>query len=84
MSPRICRRSSQFLIREGHVDYAMLRREAVSKNDLMAAVRESGCLRPSRLGNRSDRRLATRLIAIGHQDERTFRREPLRNAGAES
>lgn len=46
---RVVEGRPQFLIREGRVDYAMLRRESVSKNDLMAAVRESGCMRPSQV-----------------------------------
>jgi len=44
---RVVEGRPQFLIRDGRVDYAMLRRESVSKNDLMAAVRDGGCLRPS-------------------------------------
>lgn len=37
----------RFLIRSGRVDYATMRREAVSKNELLAALRENGCFRPS-------------------------------------
>ncbi len=37
----------RFLIRDGKVDYATLRREAMSKTELLAALRENGCFRPS-------------------------------------
>jgi uncharacterized membrane protein YcaP (DUF421 family) len=37
----------RFLIRRGKVDYRTMRREAVSKNELLAALRENGCFRPS-------------------------------------
>ena len=36
----------QFLIRDGRVDYKMLKRESISKNDLMASLREHGCMSP--------------------------------------
>jgi uncharacterized membrane protein YcaP (DUF421 family) len=36
----------QFLIKNGRVDYAVLRRESLSKNDLLAAIRQEGCFRP--------------------------------------
>jgi uncharacterized membrane protein YcaP (DUF421 family) len=38
---------ARFLIKNGKVDYATLRREGVSHNDLLAALRENGCTRPS-------------------------------------
>jgi len=44
---RILEGRPQFLIRNGRVDYARLRAESISKNDLLAALRENGCLRPS-------------------------------------
>lgn len=37
----------QFLIKKGRVDYKVLRQEMLSKNDLLAAIREQGCFRPS-------------------------------------
>jgi uncharacterized membrane protein YcaP (DUF421 family) len=37
----------RFLIRNGRVDHGALHDEAVSKNDLLAALRENGCMRPS-------------------------------------
>jgi uncharacterized membrane protein YcaP (DUF421 family) len=37
----------RFLIRNGRVDYTMLRRESVSKNDLLAALRAEGCGTPN-------------------------------------
>lgn len=36
----------RFLIRNGKVDYARLRKESVSKNDLLSAMRSQGCFRP--------------------------------------
>jgi len=39
----------QFLIRRGRVQYRALRREAVTKNDLMMALRAEGCNRPSQV-----------------------------------
>lgn len=39
----------QFLIRRGRVQYGVLRRESVSKNDLMAAIRAEGCNRPAQV-----------------------------------
>lgn len=36
----------QFLVRQGKVDYAAMRRENISNNDLLAALRENGCMRP--------------------------------------
>jgi uncharacterized membrane protein YcaP (DUF421 family) len=39
----------QFLIRRGRVQYRVLRRESISKNDLMAAIRAEGCNRPSQV-----------------------------------
>jgi uncharacterized membrane protein YcaP (DUF421 family) len=36
----------QFLVRNGKVDYAMLRREAVSHRELMSALREAECFTP--------------------------------------
>lgn len=39
----------RFLIRGGRVDYAVLREEAISKNDLLAALRDHGCFRPSQV-----------------------------------
>lgn len=44
---RVLEGRPRFLIRRGRVDYRMLRREAVSKNELLAALRENGCFRPS-------------------------------------
>ena len=37
----------RFLIRRGAVEYETMRREAISKNELLAALRENGCFRPS-------------------------------------
>lgn len=37
----------RFLIRCGRVDYEMMRSEAISRNELLGALRESGCFRPS-------------------------------------
>jgi uncharacterized membrane protein YcaP (DUF421 family) len=37
----------QFLVRNGKVDYKRMRREGVSKIDLLAALRENGCMRPT-------------------------------------
>lgn len=39
----------RFLIRRGRVQYGVLRRESISKNDLMAAIRAEGCERPSQV-----------------------------------
>jgi uncharacterized membrane protein YcaP (DUF421 family) len=36
----------QFLVRRGKVDYDTLHREAISKNELLAALRENGCFVP--------------------------------------
>jgi uncharacterized membrane protein YcaP (DUF421 family) len=46
---RILEGRPQFLVRKGRVDYARLRAEAISKNDLLAALRQNGCLRPSQV-----------------------------------
>jgi uncharacterized membrane protein YcaP (DUF421 family) len=37
------------LIQHGRVDYRALRRESITINDLLAAIRESGCMRPSQV-----------------------------------
>jgi uncharacterized membrane protein YcaP (DUF421 family) len=37
------------LIQHGRVDYKALRRESITINDLLAAIRESGCMRPSQV-----------------------------------
>ncbi len=39
----------RFLIREGRVLYAALRKETISNNELMAALRQNGCFRPSQV-----------------------------------
>jgi uncharacterized membrane protein YcaP (DUF421 family) len=39
----------RFLIREGRVIYATLREESISNNELMAALRQNGCFRPSQV-----------------------------------
>lgn len=44
---RVLEGRPRMLIRKGKVDYPTMRREAVSKNDLLAALRENGCFRPS-------------------------------------
>ena len=44
---RVLEGRPRFLIRKGKVDYQMMRKEAVSKNELLAALRENGCFRPS-------------------------------------
>lgn len=44
---RVLEGRPRLLIRRGKVDYETLRREAVSKNELLAALREKGCMRPS-------------------------------------
>jgi uncharacterized membrane protein YcaP (DUF421 family) len=44
---RVLEGRPRFLIRGGKVDYRTLRREAVSKTELLAALRENGCFRPS-------------------------------------
>jgi uncharacterized membrane protein YcaP (DUF421 family) len=44
---RVLEGRPRFLIRRGRVDYRTLRREAISKNELLAALRENGCFRPS-------------------------------------
>lgn len=36
----------QFLIESGHVQYDVLKRESLSKNDLLAAIRREGCFTP--------------------------------------
>ncbi|HEY4136075.1 MAG TPA: YetF domain-containing protein [Alphaproteobacteria bacterium] len=36
-----------FLVRQGRVLYETLRRESISNNELMAALRQNGCFRPS-------------------------------------
>jgi uncharacterized membrane protein YcaP (DUF421 family) len=36
----------QFLIENGRVQYDVLRRESLSKNDLLAAIRTEGCFTP--------------------------------------
>jgi uncharacterized membrane protein YcaP (DUF421 family) len=36
----------RLLIRDGHVDYALLRKESISHNELMAALRSAGCFTP--------------------------------------
>jgi uncharacterized membrane protein YcaP (DUF421 family) len=44
---RVLEGRPRMLIRKGKVDYRTMRREAVSKNDLLAALRENGCFWPS-------------------------------------
>lgn len=39
----------QFLIKNGRVDYGVMRREGLSKNDLLAAIRGQGCFRPGQV-----------------------------------
>jgi uncharacterized membrane protein YcaP (DUF421 family) len=44
---RVLEGRPRFLIRRGRVDYETMHGEAVSKNELLAALRENGCFRPS-------------------------------------
>lgn len=44
---RVLEGRPEFLLRNGKVDYRALRKEGLSNNDLMAALRENGCMRPS-------------------------------------
>jgi uncharacterized membrane protein YcaP (DUF421 family) len=44
---RVLEGKPRFLVAGGKVDYETMRREAVSKNELLAALRDKGCLRPS-------------------------------------
>jgi uncharacterized membrane protein YcaP (DUF421 family) len=44
---RVIEGRPQFLLRQGKVDYAALRRESVSANDLLVALRMHGCMKPS-------------------------------------
>ena len=37
----------QFLIRGGRVDYRRMRQESISKRELLSALRQQGCFRPS-------------------------------------
>ena len=43
---RVLEGRPRLLIRHGHVDYAMLRKESISHNELMAALRSAGCFTP--------------------------------------
>jgi uncharacterized membrane protein YcaP (DUF421 family) len=43
---RVLEGRPQFLIKNGRVDYKVLRREMLSKNDLLAAIRQEGCFSP--------------------------------------
>lgn len=36
----------RFLIKDGKVDYETLRRESLSKNELLSAIRQEGCFSP--------------------------------------
>jgi uncharacterized membrane protein YcaP (DUF421 family) len=47
LAERLLEGRPQFLVREGKVDYAALRREGISKNDLLAALRKNGCESPN-------------------------------------
>ena len=44
---RVLEGRPRFLLRCGKVDYATMHSEAVSRNELLAALRENGCFRPS-------------------------------------
>ena len=44
---RILEGQPRFLIKDGKVEYEALRSEGVSHNDLLAALRENGCMKPS-------------------------------------
>lgn len=44
---RVLEGRPRFLIRRGRVEYETMRSEAVSKVELLAALRENGCFRPS-------------------------------------
>jgi uncharacterized membrane protein YcaP (DUF421 family) len=46
LAERLLEGRPQFLVRDGKVDYDALRREGVSKNDLLAALRKNGCESP--------------------------------------
>lgn len=43
---RVLEGRPQFLIKNGKVDYGVLRRESLSKNDLLSALRQEGCFTP--------------------------------------
>lgn len=43
---RIAEGRPQFLIRDGTVDYGLMKRESVSYNELLAALRADGCFSP--------------------------------------
>ena len=47
---RLLEGKPRFLIRGGKVDYRTMRKEAVSRNELLSALRENGCFRPSQVG----------------------------------
>jgi uncharacterized membrane protein YcaP (DUF421 family) len=44
---RVLEGRPRFLIRDGRVDYRRMRAESVSRNELLSALREHGCFRPS-------------------------------------
>jgi uncharacterized membrane protein YcaP (DUF421 family) len=46
---RVLEGKPRFLIRDGKVDYGTMRKEAVSRNELLSALRENGCFRPSQV-----------------------------------
>ena len=47
LAERVMEGRPRFLVRAGKVDYETMRREAISKNELLTALRENGCFRPS-------------------------------------
>lgn len=46
---RVLEGRPRFLIRNGKVDYDMLRRESLSKNELLSAIRQQGCFSPDQV-----------------------------------
>jgi len=44
---RVIEGRPRFLLRDGHVDYKTLRSEQITHNDLLSALRENGCFKPS-------------------------------------
>jgi uncharacterized membrane protein YcaP (DUF421 family) len=46
---RLLESKPRLLVRNGKVDYAVLRREGISKNELLAAIRQQGAWRPQQV-----------------------------------
>jgi uncharacterized membrane protein YcaP (DUF421 family) len=47
---RVLEGRPRFLIKNGKVDYRALRKESISKNDLLSALRREGCFSPGEAG----------------------------------